>query len=144
MTYEPLGLRSTHDLSSLGLRTQTVHRTRNATSHSETQVTKARNWRGAEIVMMAPRPTLPMPTVIRSADRDNKVHADKRPRHGKGTLFYHVIVVPSQRSHRPPTLAMAYKRRRSTTRIRGWLNLDGPRRIKEDPRQKATAYVRRD
>jgi hypothetical protein len=59
MTYKPLDLRSTHDLSSLGLRARTVRITRNEMSHAETQATEARGRRGAEIVMMAPKPRRP-------------------------------------------------------------------------------------
>jgi hypothetical protein len=132
MTYEPLGPRSTHDLSSLGLRVWTIHMTYNATSHAGTQAAEARGWRGIEIVNMVPRPTPPVPTVIMSTDRDDKAHADKRPWHGKDTRFYHRIVVPSQRSHRPSTPTLAYKRRRSAMRITGRLDPDGPRRADED------------
>jgi hypothetical protein len=56
MTYEPLELWHTHDLSSLGLRAQVVRWARNATSHAETQATEAKGWYGAKVVMMVPRP----------------------------------------------------------------------------------------
>jgi hypothetical protein len=49
MTYKSLGLRSTHDLSSIGLSTRTIHRARNATSHAEAQATEARGCHGAEV-----------------------------------------------------------------------------------------------
>jgi hypothetical protein len=53
---------------------------------------EARGRRGAEIVMVALRPTPPMPAVIMRADRDD---TDERPCQSKGTQFYHGIVVPS-------------------------------------------------
>jgi hypothetical protein len=42
MTYGPLGLQSTHDLSIIGLSALVIHVTRNTTSHVEPQSTKAR------------------------------------------------------------------------------------------------------
>lgn len=36
MTYEPLGLRHTHNLLSLGLSTPTIYRNHNMMSHAET------------------------------------------------------------------------------------------------------------
>jgi hypothetical protein len=56
MTYEPLGLRRTHDILGLGLSVQAIYRACNATSHVETQATKAKGWRGVEVVMMASGP----------------------------------------------------------------------------------------
>jgi hypothetical protein len=50
-----------------------------------------------------------------STDKDDKVHTNERLCHGKGTQFYHDIVAPSKRAHRPP--ALAYKRRRLAMRI---------------------------
>jgi hypothetical protein len=52
MAYDPLGLRHTHDLSSLGLSVQAIHRASNTTSHAETQATEGRGRRVAEVVMV--------------------------------------------------------------------------------------------
>lgn len=130
MTYVILSLSSTHHMSSLGLRERTIHRAHNATrarnamSHVETQDAVVRGRCGTKIVMMVPRPTPRMLAIIMSADRDDKAHAYKRPCHGKGTRFYHRIVAPSQWNHELLILALAYKWRRSTKRIRGWSQMD--------------------
>jgi hypothetical protein len=48
MTYGPLGIRTTHDLSSLGLSALAIYRVYNTTSHIETQATMAQGWRGTQ------------------------------------------------------------------------------------------------
>ena len=60
---------------------------------------EAKGQRGVEIVMIAPRPTPPMPAVIMSTDKDDKTYTDKWLCNGKGTRFYHGTVAPSQRGH---------------------------------------------
>jgi hypothetical protein len=54
MAYRPLGMRPTHDLSNLELSALVIYRTRNMTSHTETQATDARGWHGIDTVMMPP------------------------------------------------------------------------------------------
>lgn len=66
------------------------------------------------------RPTPSVSAVIMSTDRDDKAHTGKLLCDGKGTQFYHGIVAPSETGHRSPTPALPYKRRRSTTKMRGW------------------------
>jgi hypothetical protein len=72
MTYEPLALRSTYDLSSLGMSTQTDHGARNTTSHAENEATDARGRRGTEMVIMAAGPMPPTPSVIMSTSREDQ------------------------------------------------------------------------
>jgi hypothetical protein len=52
MTYGLLGLRPTHDLSSLGLSKLIAYRPHNMTSRAETEATTTRGWRGIEAAMM--------------------------------------------------------------------------------------------
>ena len=52
MTYRPLSLRPTHDLSSLGLSTLAAYRTHNTTSRAETQAMTTMGRRGTETVML--------------------------------------------------------------------------------------------
>jgi hypothetical protein len=51
-----LGLRPTHDLSTLGLSALAVYRARNITSHAKTQAAEARGRRGTDTVMMLLEP----------------------------------------------------------------------------------------
>lgn len=55
MTYEPLGMHPTHDLSSLALNALVIYRTHNTMNHVETQATKVRGRHGVERVMMTPK-----------------------------------------------------------------------------------------
>jgi hypothetical protein len=72
MTYEPLDLRSTYDLSRLGMSMQTGHGARNTTSHAENEATDARGRHGAEMVIMTAGPTPPTPSVIMSTRREDQ------------------------------------------------------------------------
>jgi hypothetical protein len=54
MTYGPLGLRPTHDISNLGLSALVIYRTCNTTSHAKIQATKARGRHDTKMVMMVP------------------------------------------------------------------------------------------
>jgi hypothetical protein len=62
MTYEPLGLRRTHGILSLGLSTLAIYRNHNTTTMLKLRLQRTRvgvaatedkGWRGADIVMMA-------------------------------------------------------------------------------------------
>lgn len=81
MTYRPLGMQPTHDLSSLVLNALVIYRTRNTMSHVETQATKVRGRCGAERVTMMPKLLVAhVQLVFKSLPGEapmTEVHADK-------------------------------------------------------------------
>jgi hypothetical protein len=103
MTYGPLDLWPTHNLSSLGLSALAVYKTHNMMSHAETQAMEARGRHGPVPVTMAPKlfvahaqPVLKSTTRVAQM---TEAHADKLD-----IIEVECLILPWCISSLPPSL----------------------------------------